>query len=533
MKRKRNCAGIQQEIFRTHLMLIAVLALLLSLAGGLINLHTETQRRDQNLQNIAESAAHSALLTEETDSAILTDYFDSLKNSLGEVDVISVVDENGVRLYHSNHALIGTSYDGTLPDFSRERRVYAENDRGPSGTQRRAYAAIYDSEGNYAGFVIAVMLQVNIRAETLRSLLLFGAIALAAVALEMLLSMRLSQKIKGGLMGYEPDAFSAMFKIRDNILESLEEGVVAVNRDGKTEFVNRAASRLLGPEGANGSPGIGRTLLGSTLESGKKELAAQESFFAGAEVLVDRMPILENGNVTGAVAILHDRTEYTRLMEDLAGTRYLVDSMRANNHDFTNKLHVILGLIRMERYDEAAAYIESITIVQRQMISRIMHAVDEPAVAALLIGKISRASECNVEFVLREGSAYARADLPLPPDALVTIVGNLIDNALDAMNCPGGDYGREKELLFGIFSRPGALLITVDDTGCGICAADLPRIFDNGFSTKGEGHGMGLWQTKKLVESYGGVITAESQEGVGTSFSVSFRKNMRGGESHV
>lgn len=225
----------------------------------------------------------------------------------------------------------------------------------------------------------------------------------------------------------------------------------------------------------------------------------------------------------GAIAVLHNRAEYTKLMEDLSGARYLVDSMRANNHDFTNKLHVILGLIQMEMYNEASSYIQNITMVQRENISKVMNAVNEPAVAALLIGKIAGASELNVSFVLREGCYYSSADMNLPSEMLITVIGNLLDNAFDAMN-ENGDYQAQKELMFGIYSKPGAVLITVDDTGSGISKEDIAHIFENGYSTKGEGRGTGLYQVKSMVENFGGKITVETQEGVGSSFSVSFAK---------
>ena len=209
-------------------------------------------------------------------------------------------------------------------------------------------------------------------------------------------------------------------------------------------------------------------------------------------------------------------------MEDLTGTRYLVDSMRANNHDFTNKLHVILGLIQMEMYDEATSYIQNITMVQRETISKVMNCINEPAIAALLIGKIARASELNVKFVLREGCYYSSADISLPSEVLVTVIGNLIENAFESMN--DMNYDGQKELLFGMYSKPGALLITADDTGSGISDSNIDRIFENGFSTKGSGRGTGLYQVKNLIEAAGGKINVESQEGIGTSFTVSFKK---------
>lgn len=512
MGNKITLKGIQQSFFRVQMVLIISLALFLGIAGILINIHFEKQKRDQNLQNVAEAIAQSPILLEqEQDSLVLNEYLDSLKDTLDNIDVISVVDSNLVRLYHSNHELIGTVYDGTVPRFDGEDEgYYAANDHGPSGTQRRAYAAIYDEDGNYIGFVMAIMLMQNIHKETWQAALIFVLITIAAILMELLISTEMSSKIKRSLMGYEPDVFSAMYRIRDNILESLDEGIIAIDNEGNVQFVNGAAEGMLNQI----ESGLATRIVGENINN----------LQLGSETLViDRMPIKEKGIGVGEIAILHDRAEYTKLMEDLTGTRYLVDSMRANNHDFTNKLHVILGLIQMEMYDKAVSYIENITIVQRSTISKIMNTIQEPAVAALLIGKTARASELNVKFVLREGCFYSNADMQLPSELLVTIIGNLIENAFEAMN-DTMDYDVQKELIFGIYSRSGAVLITTDDTGVGISEENLQRIFDNGFSTKGEGRGTGLYQVKEMVERYGGVIAVESQEGVGSSFSVSFTK---------
>lgn len=532
--RKNNVTlkSIQKAFFRTQTILIVSLALFLGVAGTVINIHFETQKRDQNLQNVAEVIAHSPILTESTqdissedESMILLEYLDSLKDTLDSIDVISVVNIENVRLYHSNHELIGTTYDGTLPEFEDDSEgYYATNDIGPSGTQRRAYAAIYDEEGNYVGFVMAITLMQNIYKETFQTALVFILITIAAILMELLISAELMGTIKKSLLGYEPDVFTAMYQIRDNILESLDEGIIAIDSTGNVQFVNHAATEMLDGIDIVGQPlksTENGALLLQMLENEEKEFHIQEQRLGNADVLIDRVPIREDGISIGTVGILHNRSEYTKLMEDLTGTRYLVDSMRANNHDFTNKLHVIMGLIQMKMYDEAVSYIENITIVQRTTISKIMNAVNEPAVAALLIGKTARASELNIKFVMREGCHYSKAAMNLPAEVLVTIIGNLIDNAFEAMN-ESEDYNEQKELLFGIYSRPGAVLITTDDTGGGISQQDMQHIFENGFSTKGEGRGTGLYQVKSIVERFGGSITVESQVGIGTSFSISF-----------
>lgn len=530
-KETYTLGSIQKMSFRFQIILIVTLALFLGVAGSLINVQFETKRRDQNLQNVAEAIAQSPLLGEKSsdavNSAVLTEYLDSLRDTLEDIDVISVVNRDTVRLYHSNHELIGSIYDGTLPSFRENSQgYYATTDNGPSGMQRRAYAAIYDENGNYAGFVMAIMLMENIKTEIVQIILIFTLITIVAILMELLISAELSGKIKKSLLGYEPDVFTSMFRMRDNILESLDEGIVAVDSEGAIQFVNKSAVEMLTSDSDEES------LVGKDVKSLSKSISslnllcspdASHSVSSGDDnILIDTIPIKEDDSVIGTVGILHDRKEYTKLMEDLTGTRYLVDSMRANNHDFTNKLHVILGLIQMEMYSEATSYIQNITMVQRETISKVMNCINEPAVAALLIGKIARASELNVKFVLREGCYYSPTDISVPSEILVTVIGNLIDNAFESMN--DMNYNGQKELLFGMYSNPGALLITTDDTGSGIEEGNIDRIFENGFSTKGAGRGTGLYQVRSLVENVGGKITVESQEGIGASFTVSFKK---------
>lgn len=528
--------NIHRKIFTTQLILIITLALFLGISGTLINIHFEIDKRDQNLQNIAEAVANSPLVDDkienpddEKTTELLNEYLDSLKTTLDNIDVISFVSRDNVRLYHSNHDLIGTEYDGTIPEFEKvSKEYYTANETGPSGSQRRAYAAVYDKNGNYTGFVMTIMLLENIKAETLQILFIFALITIAAILIELIISAELSSSIKKSLHGYEPNVFSAMFQVRDNILESLNEGVLAVDKNGVVQFANRSAAKMLGKKKAKELINTPFTdccndgFIKNVISTGEKEFNIQDQSIGNSNVLIDCIPIRENEDIIGAVAILHNREEYTKLMEDLAGTRYLVDSMRANNHDFTNKLHVIMGLIQMEMYNEAVSYIENISIVQRETISKIMSVVDEPSIAALLIGKSARASELNIKFILSEESHYSKTDLYLPPELMVTVIGNLIDNAFDAMNIK--DIDRQKELHFGIYSCEDTLLITVDDTGVGIGKDNVEHIFDNGFSTKGEGRGTGLYQVKEMVEAIGGKITVESQENVGTSFTVSFSK---------
>lgn len=528
---KKSRSDFQRYVFRVQLMIVLSLALILGGVGVTLSLKEEARQRDLNLRNIAEAVAQSSLVRQANGGerpGDLTESLDTLKDSLADIDVISVVGRDGVRLYHSNHDLIGTVFDGEAPDFSESNESYTVNGNGPSGVQRRAYAVLTDDEGDNAGFVMTIMLMTSIRARERGIIFLFVLVILLVVLAELFLSYHIAGRIRKRLLGYEPDAFSAMFLVREKTLESLDEGIVAVNREGKMQFMNASAAQLLNTENGSMDPESVEKLFGKVLTSGEKELSVPVSAGEGTDVLIDRVPLLQDGEIRGAVGILHDRTAYTKLAEDLAGTRFLVDSMRANNHEFTNKLHVILGLIQMERYEDAAAYIQKITLVQRENVSRITQSIEMPAVAALLIGKTARAAEVNVKLILQKGSVLRRDDVRIPEDCLVTVIGNLVDNALDAMD---GEKSRGGELFIGIHTEPGSLYLTVDDNGPGIPEDVLPRIFDKGWSTKGEGRGTGLFEVKRAVEARGGQIFAESQPGQGTSFTVTFTEN--GGKDHV
>lgn len=410
MKKKNlgNLNSIRKAIQRTQLILIISITIFLSIGGFFINLNINNKTLNQNLQNTAELITRLYSFSRDFSQEDLCDYMDKVVQNLSDVDIISIIGLDSIRKYHTHHNLINTKYHGTIPDFkNHQNNYYTESNIGPSGPQLRTYAAVYDSQGNYSGFIMIIRLKTSISAITTHILILFLIVTLSAIIIEIAISGFFSRKIK---------------------------------------------------------------------------------------------------------------KEFLAFTEDFEGTKFLVDSMRANNHDFTNKLHVILGLIQIGQYDKAVSYIQNISIIQRETISKVMNSIENPSFAALIVGKIARSSECNVKFILNEGSCLKNEDISIPSEALVTITGNLIDNALDSMNKDTSK--NEKELSLGIYTRPGELLIIVKDTGTGIPVEIKEKIFENGFSTKGPGRGIGLYHVKQLVSSLGGTITVESQVGTGTCFMV-------------
>ena len=541
-KSSNSLSRIQRKISATQIILVVSLTIILAIIGIVTNIKFEKDKTDRNLQNISETIATSPSFMENDiqngtaqDQVNLMRYLDSLKKSLYDVDVISIVNKNNQRFYHTNHSLIGTQYDGEQPDFSPvEKNFYIVNTNCPSGAQRRAYSALYSETGEYLGFIMVIILTEHVNENITQIITTYAILAVVAIVIELFITSRISKSIKNSLLGYEPDTISAMYLVRDNILESLKEGVIAVDKNGTILFTNNSAVKML-DKSSTATEFIGKNIeqikngnvIKTVLNGSEKEFGIQGQRMDGTDVIIDRIPIKHEEDPIDTICILHDRAEYTKLMEDLAGTRYLVDSMRANNHDFTNKLHVILGLIQMEMYDQATSYIENITMVQRASISKIMNCISEPALAALLIGKTARAAELNVKFTLRDGSHFSNTDMHIPTEVLITVIGNLIENAFESMNAKEPNPANPNELIIGLFSKEDSILITVDDTGLGISEENKQRIFENGFSTKGENRGTGLYQVKTMVENLGGLITVDSQENVGTSFFVYFSKEKK------
>lgn len=541
-KSSNSLSRIQRKISATQIILVVSLTIILAIIGIVTNIKFEKDKTDRNLQNISETIATSPSFMENDiqngtaqDQVNLMRYLDSLKKSLYDVDVISIVNKNNQRFYHTNHSLIGTQYNGEQPDFSPvEKTFYIVNTNGPSGAQRRAYSALYSETGEYLGFIMVIILTEHVNENITQIITTYAILAVVAIIIELFITSRISKSIKNSLLGYEPDTISAMYLVRDNILESLKEGIIAVDKDGTILFTNNSAVKML-DKSSTATEFIGKNIeqikngnvIKTVLNGSEKEFGIQGQRMDGTDVIIDRIPIKHEEDPIDTICILHDRAEYTKLMEDLAGTRYLVDSMRANNHDFTNKLHVILGLIQMEMYDQATSYIENITMVQRASISKIMNCISEPALAALLIGKTARAAELNVKFTLRDGSHFSNTDMHIPTEVLITVIGNLIENAFESMNAKEPNPSNPNELIIGLFSKEDSILITVDDTGLGISEENKQRIFENGFSTKGENRGTGLYQVKTMVENLGGLITVDSQENVGTSFFVYFSKEKK------
>ena len=207
-KREKNAKNtslnsIRKELQKSHLILIMLITIFLSVGVALISINVHNRTVDQNLLNTSNLILRLYGFTHQLSSIELSQYFNSICTEIPEVDVISIVDKNNIRLYHTNNNLIGTFYDGNIPDFSKiDKKIQIQNENGVSGLQRRTYCAIYNQNGEYCGFIMTIILKTSIRSITFRTALLFFFVTLVAILIEIIISNTFSKRINQKTFGF-------------------------------------------------------------------------------------------------------------------------------------------------------------------------------------------------------------------------------------------------------------------------------------------------------------------------------------------
>ncbi|MDR1608514.1 MAG: sensor histidine kinase [Deltaproteobacteria bacterium] len=472
-------------------------------------------------------------------SSKLENYLDAALANLRDVDVISIADMKSKRLYHPDKAMIGQQFVGGDEGPALLGQNYHSEAVGTLGFQSRYFYPVYDDQGAQIGFVHVSMLMDNLSA--LRSNV-FG-VHLKTLALVFLVStillVFLSISIKRSLLGYEPAQISKIFLQRQEVIDSLEEGLLAIDDKGAIILVNAAAEKILDLPT--------KPFMGEDVDAILPCLRLKESLggtkayninlvLDQINVIYNKLPINSRGRLVGALAIIRDRSELTRMAEQLTGFNHLLDALRANTHEFKNQLHVILGLLRSGAYEEVEKYISQNDQYEGETLTTIAKNIENRALGALVLGKINQCHEMGVRMNLLAESKIPRHSRFLSTKNLITIVGNLVENALEAIVeadrqetlATAPMAAREISLL--IHEDGQGLIITVDDTGVGCSPEEIAQMIVPGYTTKGPGHGQGLGLIRAVVDASKGQMTIDSEKGVGTSMELSFRepRNRRG-----
>ncbi|WP_371380613.1 ATP-binding protein [Sporomusa aerivorans] len=304
------------------------------------------------------------------------------------------------------------------------------------------------------------------------------------------------------------------------IMHCMREGVVAINADGFIDMINSEGQRLLGRQDNIIGKHIWEVLPNSRLPLVIKTMQAeydQEQEVGNKAIITNRVPLIVNGTVIGAIATFRDKQDVKLLAEELVGLKSLLESMRAQSHEFANKLHAISGLIQMKQYDKVVELITLMYKSQQDMVSSIVRRIKDQATAGLLIGKISQSSEQGISLKLHSRSKL----MALPPGfsslSMVTVLGNLISNAMEAVESLPAE---RRAISVYVFEGRKYLNITVSDQGKGIPASVQRKIYQRGFSTKQGNRGGGLALVRQEVKICGGTITVHSRENEGSTFQV-------------
>jgi len=428
-----------------------------------------------------------------------------------------VTNMQGVRYSHPNNTLLGKRFIGDDIKPALEGKENVSVNHGVLAEALRVFTPVYDDNHQQIG-VVAVGISLN-KVDEQISRSRWGAIwtVLFSALMGTLGTWGLVHLLKRILFGLEPYEISALFEQRQAMLQSLKEGVIAVDSQGRVTMINHAARQiLLLPASSTDEPRHMPMLasLRRVSQTGKA-LQDQEIDCNGRLLLCNTFPVRSQNSVIGAISTFRDKTEVRELMQRMDGMVSYVDALRTHSHEFMNKLHVILGLLHMKRYDKLEEYVIQTAQNYQTDIGAIQHKIKSPVIAGFLLGKINRAKEAGFTLTLADECQVPDTPNTEQVTVLITVLGNLIENALDAMTGqPEGEVG----LL--MHYQHGWLSCEISDDGPGIDPAQMEHIFTKGFSTKGENRGVGLFLVRQQLEKLGGEIAVESEPGVFTQFFV-------------
>lgn len=350
------------------------------------------------------------------------------------------------------------------------------------------------------------------RVEVLRSAipnaLLYFAIAGAIGAVGSLL---IARRVKRQTLGLEPREITALVEQREAMLHGVREGVLGVDNEGRVSFANDEAVELLAVSALldrrvaelEVPPEVHAVL-------GGQKTVEDRVVAVGTRLLVlNTQPILVRRRTTGWVTSMRDRTQLLGLQQELAAAHAGTDTLRAQVHEFRNRLHAIAGMAELGKVDQVREFVSSVMTDLDGRVGQVTSRVEDPAVAALLVAKASRAAELGVAFTLSEDSHLPAQAMDMSAD-LVTVVGNLVDNAFEAVDVAG-------RVSVDLRQEGNRIVVEVSDTGHGIATEDLGRVFEQGWTTKtgadSRSHGFGLALTRMACRRHGGSVTVAQREG--------------------
>lgn len=429
---------------------------------------------------------------------------------------VVITDRRGIRYSHPDPSRVGR-HVSTDPSGALSGREVVAVERGTLGLSARGKVPLRAADGTVVGEVSVGIDVAQLNAQTRKLVELLVLVALACLGVGLAGAVTLARRLRRTTLGLEPEEMADLLREHAAVLGGVRDGIVAVDHAGRVTLANREAEQILGTHLEPGSP---------VADGPAAELFAAEPRPAGAlrvigdkVVLVTRLPVQRDGRDLGEVVTMRDRSDLDDLARELEATRALTDALRAQGHEHANRLHALTGLLHVGDVEQAREYLAELTTGTAGVAG-----VDDPYLAGLLAAKSASASESGVRLDV-SAATWVDGRLGSPLDA-VTVVGNLVDNAVRAA---AAGRRRPAWVEVTLLCDGDDLLVHVVDSGDGVPARDVGRLFEAGFTTRDTDaarHGIGLVLARQTARSHGGDV--ELLDAGGDEHGAVFRARMGG-----
>jgi sensor histidine kinase regulating citrate/malate metabolism len=484
---------------------IIVVAVVVLVGGALAVLdarHDADEAARQQVIGIATTLADSPSTAAAIESGRATELLQPVTEAVRrhtDIAFITIMAPNRIRFTHTDPTQIGGEYIGTIEPALRGE-TFSEVYTGTLGPSIRAVAPVRDQSGAIVGLVSAGILQTSLADRWRSTWPTIAAVSLGALAISLGGVWLIRRRLLRQTHGLRPDELRLMYEHHDAILHSVSEGLIVVDRTGVV-LVNDEARRLLAlPPGP-----VDRTDLPEFLRIYNPGARDEVHVTADRVLVVNRSPVADEH--TSEVVTIRDRTELQGALGELGSLKVLTDTLRSQAHEAANKLHTIVTMVEMGRPDDAVRFATEELALSQQLVDRLSSAVGEPALVALLLGKAAQADERGIELTITEDTHLpsSSGEVPLTGQEMVTVVGNLIDNAMDA--CDRDDPWVEVT----VHMVDDTLTVRVADSGPGMDPATFEKAMQRGYSTKGASghHGLGLALVSQIVKRHNGILTTD------------------------
>ncbi|MDQ6527146.1 sensor histidine kinase [Nocardioides sp. LHD-245] len=499
----------------TVLLLVVVGILMASYDARRDSRSRATQRAVAVAQTVADSPTVREALRTADPTALLQPWTEEVRRDT-DTDFVVVMGLDRTRYTHTDPQQIGRPFVGDLGE-APEGEVFTQQYTGTLGPSVRSVVPV--EEGDRVVALVSVGITVSdIDRGLRRDVTVVVLCGLLVLLLGLTGAWLLGRRLHRVTHGMGEQELARMYEYYSAVLHSVREGLLLLDGDGRVQLVNDEARRLLAlPDDVVGRPVEELDLAPGLVAAARAPTAeADDLYLAGERMLVvSSAPARWEGRDVGSVVTLRDHTELRSVTGELEVVRRLTESLRSQNHESANRLHTVVSLIEMGRAQDAVDFATSELQVAQLLTDRVVGAVDDPVVAALLLGKSAEAAERGIDLAI---TGTVPEHIGIPPRDLVTVVGNLVDNAFDAV---AEADPRQVEVAFD--GDAATLRVRVGDSGAGLDEEAAARVLDRGWTTKaasGSGRGLGLALVVQTARRHGGAVDVGASALGGAAFTV-------------